>query len=98
MFALSNYKDVDETVGAIINKFYELRNNNKYDEAYQLLQENESILKPYHISANSFNKIELGIYDLARQQFYAQKTIVSDTEPEPKEYEMNVGSEWLQKY
>lgn len=98
LFKLSNYKDVENAIGSIINKYYDLRDTGDFEAAYELLEENKSLLKPYHINANSFNKIELGIYELAKRQFYSQRIIFSDTEPNPEKYEMNTGSEWLQEY
>lgn len=98
MFELSNYKDVDETVNQIVAKYYELQDAGEYDEAYELLNKNKNVLKSYFIDANSLNKIELGIYDLAQSIHYSQKIIVSDTEPDTTKYELNLGSEWLQEY
>lgn len=96
MFELSNYKDADSTVSAIINQFYVLRNAGDYDAAYELIEANKKNLAPYFINKDSFNKIELGIYELAKHQFYANKIIISDTEPSAAE--INIGSEWLEEY
>ena len=98
MFELSNYKDVDGIVNQIVTKYYTLRDAGKYDEAYDLLNKNKETLKHYFIDANSLNKIELGIYELAQTIHYSQKIIVSKTEPDTTTYQLNVGSEWLQEY
>ena len=98
MFTLSNYKDVDDTVASIITEYYSLRDAGAYDEASALLEANKTTLKPYLITANAFNKIELGIYDLAKRHFYSQKIIISHTEPNAAENEMYENSEWLQEY
>ncbi len=98
MFELSNYKDVDGIVNPIVTKYYQLRDAGKYDEAYELLQKNKDTLKHYFIDANSLNKIELGIYDLAQSMHYSQKIIVSKTEPETDKYQLNENSEWLKEY
>ncbi len=98
MFELSNYKDVDGIVNPIVTKYYQLRDAGKYDEADVLLQKNKDMLKHYFVNANSYNKIELGIYELAQEMYYSQKIIVSKTEPETDKYQLNENSEWLKEY
>lgn len=97
-FELSNYKDVDNDILPIVTEFYSLRDSGNYDEAYNLAKKYENILKPYKIDCTSFNKIELGIYNLAKELFYSQKIILSDNEPHPDEYKLNENSEWLKEY
>ena len=97
-FELSNYKDVDNVVLAIVDEFYRLRDSGDNDAAFNYIKQYESVLKPYKIDCSSFNKIELGIYNLAKEIYYAQKIIISDTEPDVDENHINNGSEWLQEY
>ncbi|MDL2301483.1 hypothetical protein LJC58_03915 [Lachnospiraceae bacterium OttesenSCG-928-D06] len=98
MIELSNYKDVDSTISTIINKFYELMDSGNINDAYALLKNNETTLSQYHVNANSFNKIELAIYELALKQFYEQRIVISDIEPDVNKYQMSEGSEWLLPY
>lgn len=95
-FELSNYKNVDNTVISIIDEYYRLRDSGDNDGAFEYLQKYESVLKQYKVDCSSFNKIELGIYNLAKEMTYSQKIIISDTEPVSSD--LNVGSEWLQEY
>lgn len=97
-FNLSNYKDVDDTVAGLINQFYNLRDAGRYNDAHDLIVQNKNMLEPYFINAASFNKIELGIYNLAKEVMYKQKTIISPTEPDIDAYQISLNSEWLQEY
>lgn len=97
IFTLSNYKDVDDTVSQVVTRYYEMRENGRYQEMYDLLQSNPE-LKQYMVDANSLNKIEIGLYDLALKAFYSQKIIFSETEPDTNHYQISLGSEWLQEY
>lgn len=97
-FELSNYKDVDSVVVTIIDEFYRLRDSGDNDAAFNYIQKYAAVLKPYKIDCSSFNKIELGIYNLAKEIFYNQKIIISDTEPDVETNHINIGSEWLQEY
>ena len=94
-FELSNYKNVDSIIIPIIDEFYRLRDSGNYIKQY------ESDLKPYSIDCGSFNKIELGIWELAKEIFYNQKIVFTDinaTEPDPDSERMNINSEWLKEY
>ena len=100
-FELSNYKNVDSIIIPIIDEFYRLRDSGKNDEAYKYIKQYESDLKPYSIDCESFNKIELGIWELAKEIFYNQKIIFTNlnaAEPDPDEERMNINSEWLKEY
>lgn len=97
-FELSNYKDVDSVVVTIVDEFYRLRDSGDNDAAFNYIQKYAAVLKPYKIDCSSFNKIELGIYNLAKEIFYNQKIIISDTEPDVETNHINIGSEWLQEY
>lgn len=97
-FTLSNYKNVDSTVISIIDKFYELRDSGDNDAAFQYIKDNANVLKPYSIDCDSYNKIELGIFELAKEIFYSQRIIIQEEEPDVDEHMLNIGSEWLQEY
>lgn len=97
-FTLSNYKNVDNTVISIIDEFYRLRDLGDNDGAYNYISKYSSVLKPYMIDCSSMNKIELGIFELAKEVYYSQKIIVSKTEPNVDENQINLNSEWLQEY
>ena len=100
-FELSNYKDVDSIIIPIIDEFYRLRDSGKNEEAYEYLKKYEADLKQYKIDCSSFNKIELGIWELAKEIFYHQKIIFTELnskEPDPDENRMQINSEWLQEY
>ena len=97
-FELSNYKDVDSIVLTIIDEFYRLRDSGDNDAAYKYIKQYASVLKPYKIDCSSFNKIELGIFNLAKEIYYSQKIIISNTEPDTEANHINIGSEWLQEY
>lgn len=101
-FELSNYKDVDSIIIPIVDQFYKLRDAGKNDEAYEYIKQYESDLKPYSIDCSSFNKIELGIWNLAKEIFYNQKIVFTEipnqNTPEPDEERMNINSEWLKEY
>lgn len=100
-FELSNYKDVDSIIIPIVDEFYRLRDAGKNDEAYEYIKQYEADLKPYKIDCGSFNKIELGIWELAKEIFYNQKIIFTELnsiEPDPDENRMQINSEWLQEY
>lgn len=97
-FELSNYKDVDNVVLSIIDEYYRLRDSGDNDGAFKYLKKYESVLKPYKIDCSSFNKIELGIYNLAKEIYYSQKIIISPTEPDTDKNRINNGSEWLKEY
>lgn len=98
MFELTNYKDIDVGIYSLVNRYYDLRDSGNYEEAYNLLKENEELLKPYIVDANSFNKIELGIWEIAQMVSYSQKIVISDSEPDKTKYQLNINSEWLQEY
>lgn len=97
-FELSNYKNVDNVVLSIIDEFYRLRDSGNNDAAYDYISNYAVVLKPYMIDCSSFNKVEMGIYNLAKEIYYSQKIIISDVEPNTDEYQLNINSEWLQEY
>ena len=97
-FTLSNYKNVDSTVIPIIDEFYRLRDSGDNVAAFQYAKDNEKIWKPCGVNCESFNKIELGIYDLAKEIFYSQRIIIQKEQPDVDAYKLNEGSEWLKEY
>lgn len=98
MFELSNYKDIDAGISSLVTRYYSLMDSGNYEDAYELLSANETLLKPYFINADSFNKIELGIWEIAQMVNYSQKIVLSDTEPNSSKYQLAINSEWLQEY
>ena len=97
-FELSNYKDVDNVVLAIVDNFYKLRDSGDNEGAYKYISQYSSVLKPYKIDCSSMNKIELGIYELAKEIYYSQKIILQKDEPDVDANKLNLNSEWLQEY
>lgn len=97
MYQLSNYKDVDETVADLVNKYYEYMNSNNYKAAAELLKNNAEKLKPYMIDMNSINKIERGIIDLWQIATAKQTVIITDDATEPTGNHP-VNTEWYAGY
>ena len=79
---LTKCKDIDQTVAPIIQQIYTAQENNQFERASQLLDQNYTKLKPYIINSILINKLTEELYNT---QIYAytklQQVFVSDTEP-----------------
>lgn len=93
MFELSNYKDIGSDIYPYVAQYYAYLDKRDYASAYAYLSTNKDKLKSYLVNADSFNKIEKGIYTVASKQQETQQVIVSNTEPNV-EY-VRAGSYWI---
>lgn len=57
LITLSNYKDVDDSVSAIINQINTLRAAGNYNDAALLIAKNSNVISQYCIGADAINKI-----------------------------------------
>lgn len=57
LIELIGYRNVDDTIGILINQINTLRENGNYDEASALIEQYSSQLKKYNLDATTINSI-----------------------------------------
>lgn len=88
-------KNIDDSVIEIVNQYNTYIQSKDIASANALYKANESILSPYKFDSFDVNRIKEELYNIGLCALSFQNTIISDTEPETKQY---VGSVWLKEY
>lgn len=90
------YKDIDDSVSAIIQEIYKFQTAGDYRSANALIEQNNELLKPYSIDTSVLRRFSEELYNT---QIYAKKAsqhiYVSETEPDVTLAE---NDQWLQEY
>lgn len=90
------YRDIDDSVSAIISEIYQFQAAGDYRSANALIEQNKELLKPYSIDMSALRRISEELYNT---QLYAKKTsqhiYVSETEPSGQ---LDENDQWLQEY
>lgn len=87
-------KDVDDSVGSLVSRYYTLCDKGDMTSALQLYKNNESILSQYIINSEYCNRIEEEIYNVGIGLLNTTRSIISDTEP----VSQSENSHWLKEY
>lgn len=86
-----NFKNIDDSVAALINKINSLRLNRAYDQATSIIQDNKDILSQYVVDAVTFRTWEEEIFNTQKYAKQKQQVIYFDLQ-EPDCIE---GDVWL---
>lgn len=89
---VSEKKDIDNNVVAIVNQVETYVRNNDLAHAAELLESNADLLEPYNINSAFFNLIQEEIYNIGLLAISKQNSMVSSTQPTTQTV---AGSYWL---
>ena len=87
-------KDIDNSVRNLISQYYSYIDAKDINSAATLYDENKSILEPYMVNSDYFNRLEEDIYNIGVFALNSATTIISDTEP----ISQSVNSHWLKEW
>ncbi len=74
-------KDVDDTVVALINQYYEYISSNDMDSANRLYDVNKEILEPYSLKMKDFNLLLEETYNIGLDLLNKTTIIVDENMP-----------------
>ncbi len=86
-----NFKNIDDSIADTINEINDLRVQGKYNEAADIIRNNQNILSHYIVDATTFRTWEEEIYNTQTFAKQVQQSIYFD-ESEPECLE---GDVWL---
>lgn len=87
LIELTNYKNVDDTIGNLINQIENLRANGNYLQATNLIREYEDQLRRYNLDLVTINTLIEHIRNtqIRAQDIVGQFLSIADDEPASKE-------------
>ena len=73
LMSLHNFKDVDDSIGSVINQIKILQSQGKYDKVNEIIQSNKDTLVQYCFGAELINRLDeeirnLEIYAISKKQ------------------------------
>lgn len=89
---VSEKKDIDNNVLALVNKIETYIKNNNLAHAAELMELNASLLEPYNINSEFFNLLQEEIYNIGLMAISKQNSMVSDVQPTTQTV---AGSYWM---
>ncbi len=94
LIALGTHKDVDDSVAALINKYYSYVESGDMDSAARIYEANKAALDAYAITADTIHYLEEEIYNIGLAALAKTNLIQSEDEPVFSQE----GAYWIQEY
>lgn len=95
MIALGSHKNIDALSAPVIALYNKYIQNNEISKAYELYEENKTLLEPYMINSDKCNYWEEELYNTGLMALSQQISIISNEEPIVEQFN---GSCWYQEY